>query len=142
MCATLSVASPRCAGRGTAICCAGPLLSLLRPIAMLRIKHRAARPKLRAAEQRAGGGPRGAPKKRPWTAIRGPRKSGLGPLFGGPEIAAHTRCQTEIAGRGAARWRGPPGCPEKAAWDRYSGGAEKAALDRYSGGPKFCASGF
>ena len=31
-------------------------------------------------------------------------------------------CQTEIEGRGAAPWQGPPGCPEKAALDRYSGG--------------------
>ena len=33
-----------------------------------------------------------------------------------------SRCQTEIEGRGAARWRAPPGHPEKAALDRYSGG--------------------
>ena len=152
MCATLSVASPRCAGRGTAICCGGPFLSLLRLIAMMRIKYRAARPKLRAAEQRAGGGHRGAPKKRPLTAIRGgrdsspclralpdgnrvprssalagapgvPRKSSLGPLLGAAEIAAcpRARCQTDIEGRGAARWRGPPGRPEKAALDSYTG---------------------
>ena len=164
---------------------------------------RAARPKSWAAEQRAGGGPRGAPKKRHWTAIRArrdsvphprampdryrgprssalagapgaPRKSGLGPLFGGggrasgprpralpdryrgprssllagaprgapksgigplfgrAEIAACTRarCQTDMEGRGAARWRWPPVRPEKAALDRYSGGAELAARTR------------
>ena len=81
----LSVASPRCAGRGTAICCAGPFLSLLRPIAMLRIKYHTARPKSRAAEQRAGEGPRGAPKKWPWTAIRGSEK-GASPAISASEF--------------------------------------------------------
>ena len=88
---------------------------------MLRIKYRAARPKLRATEQRADGAPRGAPKKRPWTAIRG------------AEIAARARpgCQTDIEGRGAAHWRGPPGRPEKAALDRYSGLLERGPPPLY-----------
>ena len=42
-------------------------------------RPRAARPKSRATQQRAGGGPRGGPKKRPWTAIRGGRDSGPRP---------------------------------------------------------------
>ena len=44
MVATLSVSSRRCAGRGTAICCA----------------------ELRASEQRAGGGPPRRPEKAAW----------------------------------------------------------------------------
>ena len=51
------------------------------------------------------------------------RKSGLGPLFGGTDIPAGVRvcCQTETEGRAAARWRGPPAHPEKAALVHYSG---------------------
>ena len=41
-----------------------------------------------------------------------------------------SRCQTEIEGRGAARWRAPPGRPEKAALDRYSGGPRKRPAAR------------
>ena len=67
------------------------------------------RPILRAAEQRAGAGVghQGAPKK--WS-----RRS---------EIQAHVRarCQTNIEGLGAGRWRGPPRLPKKAALDRFSG---------------------
>ena len=50
-------------------------------------------------------GHQGAPKKRPWTAIRG-----------GAEIPAHAHagCRTDIEGRGAACWWGPPRHPEKA----------------------------
>ena len=78
MCAMLSVASPRCAGRGTAICCAGPLLSLLRLIAMLRIKYRAARPKLRR-------GPPGRPEKAALDRYSGgPEKAALDRYSGGP----------------------------------------------------------
>ena len=40
------------------------------------------RPILRAAEHRAGGGPRGAPKKRPWTAIQGGGGRDSGPRPG------------------------------------------------------------
>ena len=39
-------------------------------------------------------------------------------------------CQTEIEGRGAARWRGPPGRPEKAALDRYSWGRDSGPCPR------------
>ena len=83
---------------------------------MLQIKYHSGPspgPKLRATEQRAGGGPLGAPKKQPGTAIQE------------AEIpASAARCQTEIEGRGAVLWRGPARCPEKAAWDRYLGGAK------------------
>ena len=101
---TLTDSSRRCAGCRTAICCAGPLLSLLRPLAMLQIKYHSGplpRPILKGDEQCAGGGPRGIPKKGPWTTIRG------------AEIPARARCQTKIEGHGAARWRGPRGIPKK-----------------------------
>ena len=68
MVAMLSVSSWRCAGCGTAICCARLLLSLLRPIARLQIKYHSEPlpgPKLRATEQHAGEGSWGGPKKRP-----------------------------------------------------------------------------
>ena len=70
-------------------------------------RARAARLILRGDKQRAGGGPQGVLKKRPWTSIRG----------GGAKIpaCAPALCQTEIEGHGAARWWGPPGCYEKAA---------------------------
>ena len=80
--ATLMISSRRCAGRRTAICCAGPLLSLLRPLAMLWIKYHigpSPRPKLRGDEQRAGGAPHGVPKKRHWTAIQGGQDTGPRP---------------------------------------------------------------
>ena len=95
---------------------------------MLRIKYRAARPKLRAAEQRAGGGPWGAPKKRPWTALRGARDSGPCPRalpdrYRGPRSSALA---------------GALGRPEKAALDHYSGARDsgprlRALPDRYRG---------
>ena len=58
------------------------------------ILARAARPELRATEQGAGGGHQGAPKKRPGTAIH----------VAEIPARAHTRCQTEIVGLGAACW--------------------------------------
>ena len=42
--------------------------------------------------------------------------------------------QTEIEGHRAARWQGPPGCPEKVALDCYSGGRDTGLYtlpDRY-----------
>ena len=105
MVATLSVSSRRCTGRGTAVCCAGPLLSLLRPIARLWM----AQSEIEGHGAECSWGPGGAPKKQPGTAIRGgrdtgplslpdrncgpwsstlagapgvPRRSGLGPLLG------------------------------------------------------------
>ena len=100
MVATLSVSSHTCAGCGTAISCAGPLLSLLRPIARLSeiqghgaaLWRRLPRRPENAAWDRYSGGPR----YRPMLPDR-------------------------IESHGAARWRGPPRRPEKAAWDRYSG---------------------
>ena len=104
MVARLSVSSRRCAGCGTDICCAGPLLSLLRPIARLsEIEgHGAARWQgpSRRPEKVAGtaiwGGPRytgrspyampdrncGPRRSVLVNATKAPRKIGLGPLFG------------------------------------------------------------
>ena len=103
MVATLSVLSRRCAGCGTAICCARPLLSLLRPIARLsEIEgHGAARWRR----------PPGHPEKAAWDRYSGGRDTG-------------PRCQTAIEGLVGARWRGQPRRPEKAAWDCYSGGRD------------------
>ena len=86
------------------ICCARPLLSLLRPTARLS----------KIEELLTGGGPWGGPKKRPWTNIRG------------AEIPACTcaRWQTDIDGRRAARWRGPWGGPKKSGLRPLFGGAE------------------
>ena len=89
---------------------------------MLRIKYRPARPKLRAAEQRAGGGPQGAPKKRPWTAIQGARDSG-------PRLRAArptSRAAEQPAGRG------PRGTPKKRPGTAI-GGYENAGLPRFIG---------
>ena len=140
-----SVSSQRCAGRRTAICCAGPLLSLLRPIARLGLKYHSGPspgPKLRAMEQRPGGGPWGGPKKQFWTAIRwaeipahvraarpqmrtseeraggghqGAPKKRPWTTIVGAEIPARARahCHTEIDGLGAARWRGYQGAAKK-----------------------------
>ena len=69
---------------------------------------------LRAAEQRAGGGPWGAPKKRPWTAIRGDRDSGPRP---------RTHCQTNIAAAEQPAGEGPLGAPIKRPWTAIRGGA-------------------
>ena len=41
------------------------------------VPARAARPILRAKEQRAGGGHQGTSKKRPWTTIQGSENAGL-----------------------------------------------------------------
>ena len=110
---TLTDISRRCAGCRTAICCAGPLLSLLRPLAMLQIKYHSGplpRPILKGDEQRAGGGPWGIPKKGPWTTIRG------------AEIPARARCQTKIEGHGAARAGGAPGASRKSGLAPLFGG--------------------
>ena len=60
------------------------------------------------------------------------------PLILASLVCTRARCQTDIVGRGAAHWRGPPGRPEKAALDRYSGGRDSglrpcALPDRYRG---------
>ena len=81
---TLSVSSGRCAGRGTTICCAGPLLSLLRPIVMLTINYHSlpsAGATFRATDQRAGSGPCGAPKKGPRIGLVGCDGRKLCPIF-------------------------------------------------------------